>query len=160
MPIPTHTSPLNETKLTEIPSNWYKMHANVSKNVAFFLWHSITSSTHKTYSTGQKSYIEFITLHPNYLNEPGRYPPAPECAILKWVAFLSFSQLQPKTIKAYLSVVWSLHVNKGLSFTATESPTVQWVIREIKHFFGEKQRNPKAPIMLALLQCICHPQAT
>ncbi|KAF9443149.1 hypothetical protein P691DRAFT_650551, partial [Macrolepiota fuliginosa MF-IS2] len=38
-----------------------------------------------------------------------------------------------------------------------ESPTVQHTIQGIKRFFGEQQRNPKAPITLALLQKICHP---
>ncbi|KAF9443180.1 hypothetical protein P691DRAFT_639880, partial [Macrolepiota fuliginosa MF-IS2] len=63
--------------------------------------------------------------------------------------------LQPKTIKGYLSAVRPLHVNKGLPFTSTESPTVQHVIRGIKRYFGEHERNPKAPITLPLLQKIC-----
>ncbi|KAF8803586.1 hypothetical protein BYT27DRAFT_7109636, partial [Phlegmacium glaucopus] len=60
--------------------------------------------------------------------------------------------LMPKTIKSYLSSVCSLHVDAGLPFEACESPTVQRLIRGIKHFYGEKVRTPKLPITIIVLQ--------
>lgn len=58
----------------------------------------------------------------------------------------------PKTIKSYLSSVCSLHVDACLPFDSCESPTIQRVIRGIKHYYGERQRNPKMPITLSILQ--------
>lgn len=58
----------------------------------------------------------------------------------------------PKMIKSYMSSVHSLHVNAGLPFESCESPTVQCLVRGIKHFYGEKVQTPKLPIMLNILQ--------
>ncbi|KAF8804935.1 hypothetical protein BYT27DRAFT_7073300, partial [Phlegmacium glaucopus] len=58
----------------------------------------------------------------------------------------------PKTIKSYISSVCSMHVDAGIPFEACESPTIQRVIRGIKHFYGERQRNPKMPITITILQ--------
>jgi hypothetical protein len=60
--------------------------------------------------------------------------------------------LQPKTIKGYLATVRSLHIDEGLPFTACESESVRRVIRGIKRFHGERERNPKQPITLPILQ--------
>ena len=72
--------------------------------------------------------------------------------LLEWVSHLGFRGLQPKTIKNYLSGIRSLHVDEGLPFDACESETVQRAIRGIKRFFGEKDRVPKHPITLDVLQ--------
>lgn len=124
----------------------------MSRRAAFYLWHGLASSTRKTYSTGQKSYIDFVRLHPGLLDEPGRYLPATDRSIVEWVCSLGDRALQPKTIKSYLSAVRSLHVDEGLPFTACESETVRRVIRGIKRFHGERERNPKQPITLSILQ--------
>ena len=58
----------------------------------------------------------------------------------------------PKTIKSYLSSVCSLHVNAGLPFECCKSPTVQHLIRGIKHLYGEKACTQKLPITLAIVQ--------
>jgi hypothetical protein len=124
----------------------------MSRRAAFYLWHGLASSTRKTYSTGQKSFIDFIRLHPGLLDEPGKYLPATDRSIVEWVCSLGDRGLQPKTIKGYLSAVRSLHVDEGLPFTACESETVRRVIRGIKRFHGERERNPKQPITLQILQ--------
>lgn len=72
--------------------------------------------------------------------------------VLEWVSSLGFRGLQPNTIKNYLSALRSLHVDEGLPFDACESETVKRAIRGIKRFFGEKDRNPKQPITLEILQ--------
>ena len=50
---------------------------------AFYLWHGLASSTWKTYSSGQWSYIEFIRIHPSLLQAPGQYLPATSNGILE-----------------------------------------------------------------------------
>ncbi|KAJ3791719.1 hypothetical protein GGU11DRAFT_694299, partial [Lentinula aff. detonsa] len=53
--------------------------------------------------------------------------------------------------KQYLTHVRSMHTDVDLPFSATESPLVQRVIRGIKRYHGERDRNPKQPITLAML---------
>jgi hypothetical protein len=78
-------------------------------------------------------------------------------ALKEWVASLGMRALQPKTIKAYLSSVRSLHVDADLPFDTCESPTLQRLIRGIKRYYGEKGRNPKLPIALDILCAITAP---
>lgn len=74
---------------------------------------------------------------------------------MEWVSSLG-GQVQPKTIKAYLSHVRSLHIDNDLPFTPTESPIVQRLIRGIKRYHGQKDRKPKLPITLPILLVILH----
>ncbi|KAG5731899.1 Integrase/recombinase xerD like protein [Termitomyces sp. T112] len=150
--IRARTTPSPHTLITEIPPHWYDAHANLSPRAAFYPWHRLASSTRKNYSTGQKSFIDFCRLNPSVLNEPGRYLPATDQAIVEWVCSLGDRALQPKTIKGYLAAVRSLHIDEGLPFGACESETVCRVIRGIKHYHGEHERNPKRPITLNILQ--------
>ncbi|KAG9219447.1 hypothetical protein CCMSSC00406_0005341 [Pleurotus cornucopiae] len=117
--------------------------------------HSLASSTRKTYSTGQKSFIDFIHLNSQYLNADRSILPASQTAILEWVSWLGDRcNVQPKTIKAYLSTVCSLHVDADLPFDACEAPVVQHLIRGIKWYHGERDRKPKCPITLEILRRI------
>ncbi|KAF5393592.1 hypothetical protein D9757_000002 [Collybiopsis confluens] len=145
------STPTPNILLDPIPSEWYQAHSNLSPRVAFYLFHGIASSTRKTYSSGQRSYIDFIRTRPALCSSPGQYLPATVPGILEWVSSLGDRALQPKTIKSYLSSVRSLHVDAGLPFDACESPTVQRLIRGIKRYYGEKARNPKLPVTAALM---------
>lgn len=124
----------------------------MSHRAAFYLWHGLASSTRKTYSSGQKSFIDFARLHPYLLSEPGKFLPATDKAVVEWICSLGGRGLQPKTIKGYLSAVRSLHVDEGLPFDACESETVRRVIRGIKRYHGERDRSPKQPITIEILQ--------
>ncbi|TFY57507.1 hypothetical protein EVJ58_g6982 [Rhodofomes roseus] len=103
-------------------------------------------------NTGQKSFIDFARLHPAYLNADGSFLPASQRAVMEWVAYLGGRALQPKTIKSYVSALRSLHVDADMPFDVCESPVVQRLIRGIKRYHGERERNPKMPITLAVLQ--------
>ena len=74
---------------------------------------------------------------------------------MEWAASLGIRGLQPKTIKSYLSSVRSLHVDSDLPFTVCEAPVVQRLLRGIKRFHGERDRNPKLPITLDILRKLC-----
>ncbi|KAJ6486471.1 hypothetical protein C8R47DRAFT_979485, partial [Mycena vitilis] len=123
-----------------------------SKTVSFYLWHGLASNTRGTYSTGQRSFLNFSKLHSLY-NPDGSILPATQPAVMSWVASLA-GRVQPKTIKAYLSAVRSLHVDADLPFTICEAPIVQRLIRGIKRFHGEKDRKPVQPITLSVLLAI------
>ncbi|KIO16456.1 hypothetical protein M407DRAFT_12813 [Tulasnella calospora MUT 4182] len=74
----------------------------------------------RTYSSGKKSFIDFALLR-GLNNGDGSVLPASQQAIMEWVAWLG-ARVQPKTIKAYLCHVRSLHVDADLPFSATEHP--------------------------------------
>jgi integrase len=131
------------------PDWWYEQFTQWSKTVSFYLWHGLASSTRRTYSTGQKSFINHVKLHSLY-NADGAVLPATQPAVMSWIASLG-GRVQPKTIKGYLSAVRSLHVDADLPFAITESPIVQRLIRGIKRYHGEKDRKPVQPITLSIL---------
>ncbi len=64
---------------------------------------------------------------------------------------IPWHRIQPKTIKAYLTNVWSMHTDLSLPFTATDSPLIQCLIRRIKKFHGECDHKPRQPITLSVL---------
>lgn len=70
-----------------------------------------------------------------------------------WVASLG-PRVQPKTTKAYLTHLRSLHVDPDLPFHSTEAPVVQRLIRGIKRYHRERDRKPKLPVTLDVLTCI------
>jgi len=87
---------------------------------------------------GQKSFSDFINLHPQFRNPDGSILPASQTALLEWVAWLGGAKrLQPKTIKAYVMHLQSGHVNAGLPFTVCESPLLQRIIQGIKRYMGK-----------------------
>jgi len=116
--------------------------------VTFFLWHGLTTSTHATYRTGQKSFADFIMLYPQFRNTDSLIFPASQATLLKWVCMAWGSQrLQPKTIKSYITHLQFAHVDAGLSFSACELPMLHHVIRGIKRYMES---------MSALLSCPSH----
>ncbi|KAF5365565.1 hypothetical protein D9757_010894 [Collybiopsis confluens] len=149
-PVRAGSTPASGILLEPVPSEWFQAHPHVSTRVAFYLFHA--SGTRKTYSSGQRQYIESVRTRPALCTSPGQFLPATTLGILEWVASLGDRALQPKTIKAYLSSVRSLHVDAGLAFDAIESPTVQRLIYGIKRYYGEKPRHPKLPITAAIME--------
>jgi hypothetical protein len=93
-----------------------------------------------------------LTVRASLLTSPGQILPATPHGILEWIAYLGDRGITPKTIKSYLSSVRSLHVDACLPFDSCESPTIQRVILGIKRYYGERQRIPKMPITLHILQ--------
>ncbi|KAF5315910.1 hypothetical protein D9611_004922 [Ephemerocybe angulata] len=109
-------------------------------------------STRKTYSTGQKSFITHVQLN-NLYNADGSILPASQPAIMSWVTSLA-GKVQPKTIKAYITHVRSLHVDSDIPFTACESPVVARLIRGIKVYHSERDRRPVQAITLPILTAL------
>src|SRR5882724_3038586 len=106
-----------------------------------------------TYRTGQKSFTDFIILYPQFRNLNGSILPVSQSPLLKWVAWLGgIRRIQPKTIKSYITHLRSVHVDANLPFSACESPLLQHVIRGIKRYMGECNRNPKLPVTCAVLR--------
>ena len=71
------------------------------------LWHSITSSSRRTYLTGQQSYLRLARSR-GFVHEDGSYFPAKLPWLMEWAASIG-SKVQVKTIKQYLVHIRSLH---------------------------------------------------
>ena len=61
---------------------------------------------------------------------------------MHWLSSLA-PQVQPATLKSYLTHVKSMHIEADLDFSACESPLVQRLIRGIKRYHGEKVLRPR-----------------
>jgi len=108
-----------------------------------------------TYRTGQKSFADFITLYPQFMNADSSIFPASQATLLEWVAWLGGAKrLQPKAIKSYVTHLQSAHMDAGLSFSACEFPMLQNIIRGIKRYIGECEHTPKLPITHNVLMSI------
>ncbi|PPQ83077.1 hypothetical protein CVT24_012468, partial [Panaeolus cyanescens] len=140
--------------LDEVPDYWYQASAHLSRRVAFLLWHGLASSTRQSYASGQRSFLNFITLHPNLQHAPGQPLPASPEAIAEWIADMVFRNLSASTIRSYISALRSLHIDLGLPYTAFDSPILQRVLRGAKRLLGSKQVLRKLPINLEILQKI------
>ncbi|KAF9456124.1 hypothetical protein BDZ94DRAFT_1315466 [Collybia nuda] len=92
------------------------------QRAAFYLWHGLASSTQKTYSSGQKSFIDFACLHPKFLDKPGKFLPATDQSIVEWICSLGDRGLQPKTIKTYLSTFTESSGVSNISLQPASSP--------------------------------------
>jgi len=79
--------------------------------------------------TGQKSFIDFVLLHPQFCNADGSILPASQVMLLEWFAwFGAIKLIQLKTINFYISHVLSTHINVALPFTPCKSPLLQRLI--------------------------------
>jgi hypothetical protein len=122
--------------------------------VLLWLWHGLASSTRSSYSTGHRSFFEFILSNPHLRHPSGSVLPATNPALLEWVAFLGSCSLQPKTIKSYITHLRSAHIDNDLPFEACESLLLQGMVCGIKRYMGEKDRKPKLPITFEILRSL------
>jgi len=92
-------------------------------------------------------------MHPQFRNLDGSMLPASQHVVLEWVAWLSsIKQLHPKTIKSYITHLWSAHVDTNLPFFPCESPFLKHIIQGIKQYMGERECHPKMPITCNVLK--------
>ena len=107
----------------------------------------IRQSTNRTYTSGQKCYLQFCSLY--------SLPPLPasEKVILCFVTFLKSKLLSINSIHVYLAAVRSLHVMNGFDPPATNTPRVKLALKAIL------ESNPPPaqaiPITYKLLVQLC-----
>ena len=92
-----------------------------------FYANSLAASTQKSYCSGQKWYLPFC----NKFNLVA-IPPSEHILLLS-ISPLGVDGLSLATIKSYLSSVWNLMINAGISAPIIYTPRVELVIRGIKH---------------------------
>ena len=108
----------------------------------------LSRSTHLSYSSGQRRFINFC-LDFSLVNPDGSILPASESTILRFIGYLAFS-VKPSTIKTYLAAVRSLHIYQGYQNPLENNPRIQLVLRGIKRLSGNPRRL-RCPITPKLL---------
>ena len=110
-------------------------------------------STRKSYSTGQKRFLEFCT---KFKLDP--IPPS-EHTILLFISQLGMDGLSLSTVKSYMSAVRNLLINAGVSSVELYTPRVELVIRGIKRVKAnqgsfQNLRLPITPDILLKLKSV------
>ncbi|KDN41800.1 hypothetical protein RSAG8_07171, partial [Rhizoctonia solani AG-8 WAC10335] len=120
---------------------------------AFYLWHSLATSTRRTYSAGQNSFIRFCQANGKY-NSSGDILPPSEHQIVAWVSSLG-GHVKVATIKQYLTHLRSLLIENGWGPEPTQTYTLQKVVQGIARYHGLGDRRERLAITLPILRDIC-----
>jgi len=107
----------------------------------------VAESTKRTYSSGEKSFIEFLSLY-RPLNT--QKFPTDEDTLIQYAAYLAKS-VKHSTIKGYLAAVRHLHVRHGFDLNLPKFLRLQLVCRGIKRSQGTSIRT-RLPITLSHLR--------
>ena len=96
----------------------------------------LSTSTQKSYSTGQKRFLSFCKDH-----SLSPLPPS-EHTILLFLAQLGLDGLSLATMQSYMSAIRNLLVHNGLSSFDLYTPKVKLVLRGIKRWKASALSNP------------------
>ena len=107
----------------------------------------IAPSTRKTYSSGERRFIDFCTLHSPDKSTP---IPANEETLIKYVAYLDRT-IKHSSIKGYLTAVRHLHVSSGYELDLKNYFRLQLICRGIKRSHGDSSRI-RLPITITHLK--------
>ena len=103
------------------------------------LVHGLAPSTRRSYSTGQRRFINFCA-QIGKLHDNGSACPADEWTLCLFAAFLS-SQVKHATIKVYLSAVRALHIELGFADPLLDALRLERVIRGIRRSQGSTKAD-------------------
>ena len=134
------------------PDSWYALHPGSSRLVAFYLWHAIASSSRRTYSTGQQSYLRLARSR-GFVHDDGSYFPAKLPWLMEWAASIG-AKVQVKTIKQYLVHIRSLHRDLYLQHDDCSAPQLQSLLRGVMRWHGVKGKKERLPITRDILHSL------
>ena len=125
----------------------------MERHVQQYLQSSLSQSTMRSYSSGQRRYY-------NFCSRSGHNPfPTSEPVLCQFVSFLAIEQLKHKTIKSYLSSVRFLQILQcGTDPFIRDLPRLTYVLRGIKSEEAKKDNRarPRLPVTPLLLTRIYH----
>ena len=108
---------------------------------------SVADSTKRTYSTGEKSFIQFLSLYrPLHVQSL----PTDEDTLIQYVAYLAKS-VKHSTIKGYLAAVRHFHIRHGYQLNLRKFLRLHLVCRGIKRSQGSSIRT-RLPITVSHLK--------
>lgn len=108
---------------------------------------SVADSTKRTYSTGEKSFIQFLSL---YRPLHAQSLPTDEDTLIQYVAYLAKS-VKHSTIKGYLAAIRHFHIRHGYQLNLRKFLRLHLVCRGIKRSQGSSIRT-RLPITVSHLK--------
>ena len=128
-------------------SNTQSCLGNLTTDVNHYFKLSIAASTRQTYSSGEKSFLDFCAL---YGSNTGPAMPTDEETLIQYAAFLAQS-IKHASIKNYLAAVRHLHIRNGYELNLKKCLRLQLVCRGIKRSQGSSKRT-RLPITISHLK--------
>ena len=109
---------------------------------ATYIFKSIATSTRRTYSTGERHFIQFCLSH-KLISPQHPFLPAHESTLIHFVTHLS-NTVSYGTIKVYLAAINNLHIEFGCPLDLSAMPVLHKTLRGIKlsHGTAKKARYP------------------
>ena len=106
---------------------------------------AISPSTRRSYSTGERRFLDFCALH--------RFVPLPASDyVLSGFAASLTRSVKPCTIKLYLSAVRNLHLEHGHPDPIPESTLLRRVLKGICRVHGPGVVRPRLPVTMPVLR--------
>ena len=120
---------------------------DLNADIQNYLSLSVAASTRKTYSSGERSFLNFCTLHSSHKPTP---IPTDEETLIQYVAYLART-IKHSSIKGYLAAVRHLHIRSGYELDLKKFVRLQLICRGIKRSQGDSSRI-RLPITIAHLK--------
>jgi len=118
--------------MSHTPGNVGELNADIQKYLSL----SVAASTKQTYTSGERRFLDFCTLH-----SPRKSTPLPtnEETLIQYVAYLA-KTIKHSSIKGYLAAVRHLHIRSGYDLDLKEFLRLQLICRGIKRSQGDSTR--------------------
>ena len=120
---------------------------DLNADIQNYLSLSVAASTTKTYSSGERRFLDFCTLHSPHKSTP---IPTDEETLIQYVAYLA-KTIKHSSIKGYLTAVRHLHICSGYDLELSKFIRLQLVCRDIKRSQGDSSRI-RLPITITHLK--------
>ena len=120
---------------------------DIMADIRRYLNLSVADSTKRTYSTGEKRFIQFLSL---YRPLHAQSLPTDEDTLIKYVAYLAKS-VKHSTIKGYLAAVRHFHIRHGYQLNLRKFLPLHLVCRGIKRSQGSSTRT-RLPVTVSHLK--------
>lgn len=114
------------------PDNVGDLNADIQK----YLRLSVAASTKQTYTSGERRFLDFCTLHSPHRST---YLPTNEETLIQFVAYLA-KTIKHSSIKGYLAAVRHLHIRSGYDLDLKKFLRLQLICRGIKRSQGDSTR--------------------
>ena len=147
------------------PSSLYVSYSNIGTSLGlgpaacsldqkcqFYLSNGLAPSTRRVYCSAQRQFIDFWTLD-GYVSSNGSLLPASEQTLMRFCSHLA-DRLHYSSIKVYLSVIRSLHIDQGFPNPLVNCLQLQRLLQGIKRHQGSSlpQRQPVTTDLMRIIQ--------
>ena len=125
---------------------------SLDQKCQFYLSNGLAPSTRRVYCSAQRQFIDFCTLDGS-VNSNGSLLPASEQTLMHFCSHLA-DPLHHSSVKVYLSVIRSLHIDQGFPDPLVNCLQLQRLLQGIKRHQGSSlpQRQPVTDNLMRIIQ--------